>query len=140
VSLSPAFRLTRPTSNGATGTGHTMPAPSWLPPIIHPPPPAPPPPQDALPTQSPHAPPVGAHLHSHHAAVRALHPTTHRLGILGAEEENVTDLDATSGNPLALRHLRLEAGAVVLLVGGRVETGPGGDHGRQVAGEIHIRC
>src|SRR6185295_18758709 len=74
---------------------------------------------DDGPDQAGDADAVGAHLHRNHAAVRSLYAAPHGFGILGAEEENVTDLDAARRHALGLGHLRLEAGRVVLLVGGR---------------------
>ena len=65
---------------------------------------------------------VGAHLHRDLGAVRVRHRGAHRLGVLGAEVEDVADLDPA---PLVERVLRHRAGAgVVLVVGGGVEPGP----------------
>ncbi len=85
-----------------------------------------------------HADPVGAHLHRDHAPVRPLHPAPHGLGILGAEEENVADLDAARGDALVRRHLGLEAGGIVLLVGRRVGLRPLLDDGREVLLEVDV--
>jgi hypothetical protein len=81
---------------------------------------------------------VGAHLDRHHLPVWPLHLRTHRLRVLGAEEENVADLDAARGNLPVLRHLAVETRCLMLVVGRRIERGPALHDRTEVAVEIGI--
>ena len=69
---------------------------------------------------------VGAHMDRALDAVGAGDLGAHRLGILGAEVEDVPDLDAARGHLLVARHLG-EGGRLVHLGGGGVERGPAVD-------------
>ena len=70
-------------------------------------------------------------------AVRTGDARPHRLRILGAEVENVADLDAARGDAPLLRQRR-EGRLVVLLVGRRVGRGPALDDRREVGAEIRV--
>ena len=70
-------------------------------------------------------------------AVRPGDARPHRLGILGAEIEDVADLDAARGDAPLLRQRR-EGGRVVLLVGRGVGRGPALDDRREVGAEIGV--
>ena len=70
-------------------------------------------------------------------AVRAGDLGAHRLGVLGAEVEDVADLDAARGDAPLLRQ-RGEGGLVVLLVGRGVGRGPALDDRRQVGAEVGV--
>ena len=69
-----------------------------------------------------HADAVGAHLGVHGPAVGSCNGEAHRLAVLGAEVEDVPDLDAPALAALALRH-RIPGGEVVHLLGGGVAPG-----------------
>jgi hypothetical protein len=51
-----------------------------------------------------HADAVGPRLHRRRLSVGPLHDAAERLGILGAEKEDMTDLDAAARQPARLRH------------------------------------
>ena len=71
-------------------------------------------------------------MHGHGLAPGRRHLGLQGLRILGAEIEDVADLDAAPLHPLVRRHLSLEDGRVVLVVGACVEPGPGLHHGLEV--------
>ncbi len=62
------------------------------------------------------------------------HARLHRHGVLGAEVENLPDLDAAGMQPLVGRHFPLEPGGIVHIGGRRVHAGPGLDQ----RGEITV--
>ncbi len=69
-----------------------------------------------------HADAVAAHVHRDRLAVRPLHGGAHRLGILGAEVEDLAHLDAARAAAARLRHL-VEDRLVMGLVGAGVKRG-----------------
>ena len=68
--------------------------------------------------------PVGAAVDRPLDPVGAGHHRLHRLGILGAEIEDLPDLDAARVQPLVRRNLALEARGVVHVLGRGIERGP----------------
>src|SRR5262249_28006763 len=85
-----------------------------------------------------HADAVGAHLHRDQSTIGTLDFATHRLGVLGAEEENMADLDTAGGDAVIFWHLGGEAGGVMLLAGGCVFAGPGLNDRRKIALIVEI--
>ena len=127
MALSPCFKLRIATLNGATASGHLMPASSWKASMIA-----------AIKPRRADA--VGAHVDRFLDAVRAADHGLHRLGVFGAEIEDVPDLDAARRHLLVGRD-RAESGGVVLLGGRGVERRPFVDMRLQTSNviEVHVR-
>src|SRR5437660_202222 len=81
---------------------------------------------------------VGAAMNRHLGAIGAGDGGLHRVGIFGAEVEDLTDFDAPGMNPLVARHLALEAGGVVYVFGRGVDRGPLLDDRREVAVVVDV--
>ncbi len=92
-----------------------------------------------------HADAVGPAFDQTPIAVRPLHLRLHRLGIFGAEEEDVADLDAARGQAVLLGHFLLETRRLVLILGRRIWARPLRHNRRQVpvvvgvlGGHLHL--
>ena len=72
-------------------------------------------------------------MNRHLGAIGAGDGGLHRVGIFGAEVEDLTDFDAPGMNPLVARYLALEARGIVYVFGRGVDRGPPLNDRRQVA-------
>src|SRR5215472_8297004 len=72
-------------------------------------------------------------------SIRARHDRLHRFGILGAEIENLPDLDAAGVQTLPGGDLALEAGVIVHVLGRGIEAGPRADKRRQICRNRRLR-